>query len=161
MFEWIRRILRRANLVGAHAQTVDHQVFEAAVASAFRYLADDYGYTRRPLQVIAYERWVEFDRSDAKVRVQQEMGSGPWVTLTAPNSIARGLRREFGLHELEQEMARAGKYVRASASPANIQESLDVLASTLKQVGTEVLNGDFSVLFARLQRHVDAVGKST
>jgi hypothetical protein len=154
MFQWVRRLLQPTRFSSVPAHTADHQAFEAAVASSFRYLTEDYGYTRRPLQLAAYERRVEFDKSDAKVLVEQEIGSEPWVTLAAPKSIARGFRREFGLHELELEMAKLGKYVPTPTYPANIQESLDALAPRLKRVG-------ISFLFARWQRHVRALGKST
>lgn len=136
-------------------------MFEAAVASAFSYLTDHYGYTRRPLRVIAYERFVEFNKPAATVIVQQEIGGAPWVTLVALKSVVPGLRSEFGLHELEQEMEKLGRYAPTPVSPANIQESVNVLASTLEQIGSEVLNGNFSVLFTRQQRHVDAVGKNS
>jgi hypothetical protein len=160
MFEWLLGMwhaLRRGRIA---VPSADHRAFEAAVTSAFKYLSIDYGYIRQPLRVIAYERSVEFNRAGARVIVQQEIGAAPWVTLLAPKPIARGLRREFGLRELEQEMEKRGTYARTSASPATIQESVDLLATTLAQIGNEVLNGDFSILFERLQRHVDAVGKN-
>jgi hypothetical protein len=67
------------------------------------------------------------------------------------------LRRDFGLHELEQEMEKLGRYKRLPAAPVNLHESVRSLAETLKQIGNDVLNGDFGVLLARLRHHVEAV----
>ena len=160
MFAWLRR---RWQLVGsspAAVKKLDHRLFAGRVTAAFDYLVDRYGFERQPLQIIAYDRFVTFEKPGVKVIVQQELGSAPYVTLAAPKSIAPGLRREFGLHELEQEMEKLGRYQRTVASPATVEESLSLLASTLERVGVDVLYGDFSVLFARLRRHVAAIGKS-
>ncbi|HEX6642060.1 MAG TPA: hypothetical protein VF215_13155 [Thermoanaerobaculia bacterium] len=104
---------------------------------------------------------MEFEKPAAKVIVQQELGSAPWVTLVAPQSIAPGLRREFGLHELTQELENHRLFERTAAVPGNLRESLELLAKTLERTGTDALTGDFSILFGRLRRHVDAVGKSS
>jgi hypothetical protein len=137
---------------------VDHLKFESEVAAAFQYLVDVYGFKRRLIQVIAYERFVEFEKPSAKVIVHQELGGAPAVSLVAPNSIRRGARREFGLHELEQELKRLGLLHGTASSHTN--ENVQDLARTLQQIGPDVLSGDFSVLFTRLQRHVDAVERT-
>lgn len=126
---------------------------------AFQFLVEAYGFTRRPLRVIAYERFVEFEKTTAKVVVQQAIGTTATVSLIAPASIDAGGRREFGLHELKQEMKKRGLF--EGTLPDSAEESIAGLARTLEHIGPAVLNGDFSVLFARSRRHIAAIGKSS
>jgi hypothetical protein len=139
----------------------DHHAFDAAVSSAFRYLVDSHGFTRHPMQLLGRERVVEYEKPNVTVRVQQEIGSAPDVTLLAPKSIAPGLRRHFGLHELEQEMEKTNRYKPVPVAPVSLQDSVNALAIRLSLIGSDVLAGDFALLFARLQRHVDAAGLSS
>ena len=138
----------------------DHETFERAVDEAFGFLVIRYEFSRKPLRVIAYERSIEFEKDVAKVIVQQEMGGPPWVTLEAPVSVAPGLRRGFGLHELEQEMQRLGRYQQKPFSPRTLQEALLDLSEILKTIGAEVVAGNFNILFQRQLRHLDAIEKS-
>jgi hypothetical protein len=137
----------------------DSQRFERAVTTAFRFLVDEYGFTHGPLRDEAIERWVRYEKEGTEVVVQQELGSGLFVTLYAPAVEVPGWGRTFGLHELEQEMQRLGHYQPVPAAPATVEESAAILAGILRKIGKDVLNGDFSLLFARQRRHRAAMGK--
>ena len=156
---YVRSTATNQRIASVHTVERQDEDFEAAVTSAFQYLVEVYGFTRRPLRVTAYERFIEFEKAAVKVVVQQEMGAGAMVSLVAPTSNVPEGRREFGLHELKQEMKRLGVFDSTLTGPAD--ESIAGLARTLEHIGPDVLNGDFSVLFARLRRHTAAVGKSS
>jgi hypothetical protein len=78
------------------------------------------------------------------------------VQLEAPVSPIPNGRRSFGMHELEQELERVGRYRTVAGS-----DTVECLAEVLEQIGSDVLNGDFSVLFERSRRHVDAVMRNS
>lgn len=112
------------------------------------------------MTAIAHEQWITYVKPSVTVRVHRELGSGPFVTLVAPTPIERDQRCEFGLHELEQEKEKLGRYSRKPSAPSSQQESLAELAVALRGAGEDVLNGDFTILFDRHQRHLEAVSRN-
>lgn len=134
--------------------------FERSVSTAFQFLETDYGFTRRPMEVIVYEAHVDYVSAALQVSIHRESSQAPWITLKSKNAPSWATRREFGFHELEQEMEQAGRYQRRPSAPATIDESVTLLAARLRECGDDVLRGDFSILFDRLQRHQKASGVS-
>jgi hypothetical protein len=132
--------------------TIGDKAFEAAVAAAFSFLVTRYDFTRRPLRVIAYERYVAFEKPGVKVTVVEELWNMSWVQLETTVSPIPNGRRSFGMGELEQELERIGRYRPVAGS-----DTVECLAEVLEQIGSDILNGDFSVLFERSRRHVEAV----
>jgi hypothetical protein len=89
--------------------SIDHKAFEAAVAAAFSFLVTRYGFTRRRIRVIAYERYVVFEKPGVKVTVAEELWNMRCVQLEAPVSPIPNGRRSFAMHELRNAI---GQYVR-------------------------------------------------
>ena len=134
--------------------------FTRHVSEAFAFLEHEYGFSRVGDHGQSYAHWVEYQKAGVKVVIHYEPGSPPWVALEAPASLEPGLRRDFGLHELEQEQSRKGDYHRRPSAPATLEESVVELAAILRRVGDQVLKGDFGMLFDRQRRHVEAVRRN-
>lgn len=134
--------------------------FLLSAAQAFSFLEEQHGFRRSGTDEVGYGRWITYEKPAVKIRVQHELGSAPWVSLETPDPLEPGLRREFDLHELEQEMSKRGLYQKRVTAPASIAESLNELAATLQAIGADVLNGNFEILLDRRRRHVEAVRRN-
>ena len=152
-------LLRRWLRLFARKPTASRE-FAAAVPFAFAFLENEYGFVRSPKRSISYETWFEYAKPGVTVVIGFEVGTSPHVALEASASPEPGLRREFGMHELEQEMIKWRGYHRRPSAPSSIAEAVTELANTLRSIGGEVLNGDFTILFDRQRRLVAAVRRN-
>ena len=151
MFQWLLRLLNR------NVRRDDY--FVLAVRRAFAFLVSEYGFLETNARLESRVACVEYEKVGVKVIVDRELGSAVQVTLQSPMAIEPGLRREFGLHELEQEMKRAGQHTLRPIAQ-NLEEEVRASATVLRELGTEVLNGDFGVLLERQRRHLAAVRRA-
>ena len=123
--------------------------FEQEVDRAFGFL-QELGFSRETTDY-SREFSVSFMKSPVAVYVIYELGTTPYVILedrSVQEKRGSGHRRQFGLHELVQELA---------GLDAPLPETVEAQAATLRRLGTSVLGGDFAVLHARQRRLWEAV----
>ena len=114
--------------------------FERAVRDSFAFLVRHYGFRPEQCHTRDSEAWMMYSKREARVIVSRDHASGCKVTLVGPPSA------DFGLDELEQAMARAGRSMPKPSAALTLEESVAHCADVLLAIGAEVLNGDFAML---------------
>jgi len=134
--------------------------FERTVRESFAFLVRHYGFRPEQCHTRDSEAWMMYSTREARVTVSRDHASGCKVTLTGPTP-AGILRSDFGLDELEQEMAGAGRYAPKPSAALTLEESVAHRAEVLLAIGAEVLNGNFAMLVERQRRRQGAFAFTT
>jgi hypothetical protein len=138
--------------------------FSELAATAFDFLRSDYGYELVEKNSARLECWVFFRRGSVGVIVNWELGSEVWVELArladGPESkvlesssleMLLDARRVGG----QAEQPRKGRHTPQELSNEELKNQLLTKASELREVGVDVLSGDFSI-FPRLHELEEA-----